>query len=75
MKSGFRKCGISPCDVQILLDRLPDKDRVNLNLVGESFIQFVEGRRQELEESHVPRKRKATNIVAGSYFFFSPPNS
>ena len=63
--NGFRKCSISPTDVQVLLDRLPKKNHVDLSLVGDSFTEFIESRRQEIMEIEPARKKKATNIVAG----------
>lgn len=67
LMSGFRKCSIVPPNVQVLLERLPNKDRVDLSLVGQSFLEVIQERRKEIVDSGTTRKRKATNIVAGGY--------
>jgi len=65
LMAGFRKCGITPCDADVLLSRLPKKDRVNLQSIGTGFINFVEKRHQDVVTCITPRRREATNIVAG----------
>lgn len=67
LMSGFRKCDIVPANVEVLLDRLPNKDKLTLISVGEGFQKFVEKRHSDMIEAVGPkRKRKHTNIVAGT---------
>jgi hypothetical protein len=65
LKSGFRTCGIVPVDVTPLLKKLPKTDHVDLEAVGDGFIEFVEQQREAIIESGPAKKRKATNVVAG----------
>lgn len=68
LMSGFQKCGIVPADVEVLLNRLPNKDKLTLASVGEGFQKFVEKRHSDMIATVGPkRKRKGTNIVAGLY--------
>lgn len=64
LQKGFETCGISPTTVDPLLKRLPRRDHLNVDKVGDGFMKFVEARRGEIMDC-VPQKRKATNIVAG----------
>lgn len=64
--SAFWTCGIYPCDVQPLLDRLPRLQKLDVNAVGQGFVKYVKRKRQELVDTPV-RKRKRTNAVAGSF--------
>lgn len=60
LKSGFRKCGIFPCDRGVVLERLPRQDREKLasnNLVNDSLLEFLQKKRYGDEQA------KGTKIV------------
>lgn len=61
--SGFRTCGIVPCDVEPLRKHLPHLQTL-VNAVGQGFIKYVENKHQETVDTAV-RKQKRTNAVAG----------
>ena len=62
--SGFQTCGIFPCDVEPLLNRLPRLQSLDLTAIGNGFRKYVEDKRKELIDTPI-RKRKQTNAVAG----------
>ena len=69
LQSGFSACGIVPLNVDVLLNKLPQKDDVDTMRVGEAFIKYVEEKRQQVIENAGPPKRKATNVVAGRNYW------
>lgn len=66
LKNGFRACGIVPVNVEELLKKLPRVSAVDTDVVGASFIGFVQQQREDVIASGPARKRKATTIVAGT---------
>ena len=67
---GFEMCGIRPISAQKLIDKLPKKKDLKLDAVGSAFINFIETKRAEITSTYTPRRRKATNVVAGWYYNF-----
>ncbi|KAJ8914016.1 hypothetical protein NQ315_012039 [Exocentrus adspersus] len=61
LKSGFRKCGIVPINVDELLQRLPRG--CNQEAIENSFIANLDNRRQEVTKPLKTRQRM--NIIAG----------
>ncbi|KAJ8910919.1 hypothetical protein NQ315_014253 [Exocentrus adspersus] len=61
LKSGFRKCGIVPINVE-LLQRLPQG--CNQEAIENSFIANLDNRRQEVTKP-LRKTRKRMNIIAG----------
>lgn len=64
--SGFRSCGIVPLDCAPLLKKLPKVNHVDVTAVGEGFIDFVQQYREEIVDTGPTKRRKVTNIVAGT---------
>ena len=56
--SGFRKTGIFPHDVHALLDRLPSRLDVNIEMVGNAFMDRLENKRQSILSSNKTRRRR-----------------
>lgn len=66
LESGFRKCGIYPCDVQPLLDRIAKKE-VEPSAVSSAFLDALKSTRAACTSTGKPRlaKKKKINIPAG----------
>lgn len=65
LKAGFRKCGIYPCDITPLLERLPTCNNTGSSeLIEGSFIGYLENKRAELT-SIKPRKKKRLQVAPG----------
>lgn len=59
LKSGFEKCGIFPLNGEKLLERLPaNQSTIDINLVGESFLEQLEKKRSEYLGPVGPKKKK-----------------
>nr|CAH7727746.1 unnamed protein product [Callosobruchus chinensis] len=65
IKAGFKKAGIHPISKDEVLKRLPSSSAsVNLELVGETFIQHLKEKRQEVVKPRI-RKRQKLEVPAG----------
>lgn len=66
LKSGFRACGIVPCDVQPLLKRIPtDIQPADPISPGDSFLKHLEAKRAEWTEKKKTGKRRKMNVPPG----------
>lgn len=63
LKSGFRKCGIYPVNVEELLNRIP-RNTCNQNEVHSVFLKNLEARRSDSTKV-VQTRRKKMNVPAG----------
>ncbi|CAH1966563.1 unnamed protein product [Acanthoscelides obtectus] len=68
--SGFRKCGIVPCDVGPLLERLHNKhnsvvNRENVSEIEKLFLESLENKRTEATQFQVRGRKKKITIPAG----------
>lgn len=63
LKSGFRKCGIIPCDVSVLLERLPGK-KCEADQIENSFKEFLNNKRGDIVGNRYVKRRKV-NVEAG----------
>lgn len=62
LKSGFEKCGIYPYNKNKLLDRLPENQIVDKDIVGECFLKPLENKRSEyLTCTDSTKKKKEEN--------------
>lgn len=58
LKAGFEKCGIFPLNKDKLLDRLPENQTVEKELIGDSFLKQLEQKRSEYLTSAENTKKK-----------------
>lgn len=70
LKSGFRKTGIFPLNKQQVLSRLPKASLDNnlgdmADLIGESFLEELNKRRQDETKPREKKRRKKLNVPAG----------
>ena len=68
--SGFRKCGIVPCDVGPLLERLHNNhnnviNQGNIPEIEKSFLESLENKRREATQFQVRGRKKKISIPAG----------
>lgn len=63
--SGFRKCGIWPCTADPLLQRLPNKKSVNIEMISESFLTKLEQKSAGLDIPTPLRRKKKLDVPAG----------
>ncbi|KAL5238824.1 hypothetical protein ACI65C_006234 [Semiaphis heraclei] len=66
LQNGFRKCGIYPCDLNELLERLPDS-KFNNSSVEETFIQHLSSKRSETAQP-LRNKRKKLHVAPGKSY-------
>lgn len=64
LKAGFKKCGIYPCDITPLLERLPPSSEARSSEVENSFVEYLENKRTQLTTIK-PRKKKRVQVAAG----------
>lgn len=64
LESGFKKCGIYPCDVQPLLDRIARKE-VEPSAVSEAFLEHLQMTREAYVQPIKLVKKKKINLPAG----------
>lgn len=69
LRSGFAACGIVPVNVNVLLKKLPRSDDVDVTKVGNAFMKFVDDTRKQVISNVTPRRRKATNVIAGKNYW------
>ncbi|KAK9879728.1 hypothetical protein WA026_006788 [Henosepilachna vigintioctopunctata] len=63
----FEKCGINPLNKQKLLDRLPEKQNVDNDAIGDSFLEQLEKKRADYSKTGGPkRKKKNIQVPAGN---------
>ena len=72
--AGFKKCGIYPLNVSIVLNRLPDADK-NIKTVKTNVSQAVVNvlkrlRRVDDEEKEKPKRKKKITVDPGKSFSF-----
>ena len=70
--AGFKKCGIYPLNVSIVLNRLPDADK-NIETVKTNVSQAVVNvlkrlRRVDGEEKEKPKRKKKITVDPGKSF-------
>ena len=70
--AGFKKCGIYPLNVSIVLNRLPDSDK-NIKTVKTNVSQAVVNvlkrlRRVDDEEKEKPKRKKKITVDPGKSF-------
>lgn len=66
LQSGFKKCGIVPCDVEPLLERI-SKNKVHQEAVSAAFLDILETTRTAYTNgtNNISRKRRKINVPAG----------
>lgn len=62
--AGFKKCGIVPCDVSPLLERISAHNHRDCNGVENSFMDYLEKKRENVVHIQ-PRNKKKLNVPAG----------
>lgn len=65
LKSGFQACGIFPCDVEVLLKKIPGQDDDVQSTIESSFVTCLEKKRAEWTEKKPGGKRKKINVPPG----------
>lgn len=65
--SGFRKCSIYPINKQELLSKFRRQQQVDMQTVGDSFLQYLQDKRKDIEGVNIPgkQKRKKLSVPAG----------
>lgn len=58
LRAGFKKCGIVPISLDVLVGRLPGCREMNKTMVKDSFKEFLKGYRTDSLESTQKKRRK-----------------
>lgn len=65
LQAGFEKCGICPPNKQKLLDRLPNPEIIEKELVGNAFIESLQSQRMDVIGDAPRQRRKKISVTPG----------
>lgn len=67
MQNGFKKCGIYPCDLAELLERLPKSNAGDNSSIEQSFIEHLNSKRSEVTQP-TRQTRKKLKVAPGTSY-------